>query len=248
MPTQNNQTFHGLLFLFLFLFLIPLSSIAQDEGQSMWHYKHDISSNDNGSIKNYGFEFEYFVLDNLSINYSLSFGHYDDPNENKFLIHTPAGFIAGPQLFLRGLFSCAGCLKEDGYYEYEEHFESNEWHTDSIWVDTRRPEKTIRCDKAGKRILMGLLITALPEGINYQFPIIRNNLRFGPYINFAGLDFIHDKDTKETNAVWAYGAGAKVIISDGDNFFNLTGYAEMRGNVWEPFHAYYGLKLGFSFD
>jgi len=231
-------------FFTIFIFCISPNLSAQYEGDVLLHYKHDIKSANNSPIFNYGLELEVFVLDYLTINYNFNFGHYVD--QDKFSIHAPAGFIVGPPSVIGGLFGCIGCLKDDGYWEYEWNYSAQQ--DDSIWVNTRTPEKTERCQKSSKRLALGILITLLPEGIGYQFPIIGDNLRFGPYINLVGMDFIHDNNTGNTDAVWSYGGGAKLIIADGSNFFNLSGFAELRGNSWEKFKGYYGMKLGFRLN
>lgn len=229
-----------------FICTLTLSSTAQFGDELLLHYKQDVHSNHDNPIFTYGIEVEQFVTENISVNYNFNFGDYR--TENKHHLHAPAGIIAGPPLFVMGAIGCIGCgnLDEDGYWEYEGT--SGSWDFDSTWVSTADPDKVARCDRAGARLIGGLLLTFLPEGVNFHIPVVPDYVRLTPYVNLAGLDFIRDRELDETGLVWAYGGGARLVFSDPDNTINVSGYAEARGNNWTPLRGYYGLKLGFRMN
>ncbi len=221
--------------------ILPALTYSQFAEDFLIHYRQDLNYSHDQPIIEYGVSFEYFVDDVVSLNYSFGYAKYNDDMHH---IHAAAGPTLGIPLLGIGLISSIGCAAAaDGYWEEEWNTSTGQY--DSVWIDTTDPDKAANCGKGALMLISGLVLTCIPEGVNFHIPIIEDHVRFAPYVNLAGVDFVRDDVADETNLRWSYGAGGKLVFHDDVNFLNVSGYAGFKRNRDMGFRGHYGVQLGF---
>jgi hypothetical protein len=145
--------------------------IVESKGQVTnyrWHIYGKFSTGkiDTSGYVNGGLTAEYMLFKRMGLNYNLEFQHRTDKYNH---LHASVGSLAGPPLILVGIISGIANSTKDNTNEGSV-FEFGYLGT-----------------------LLGILITALPDGVSYHIPI-GYKWDVSPYANVLGFDWIWNRE------------------------------------------------------
>ena len=207
----------------VFLSIVLLFICFKTESQVTnyrWHTYGKISGGmiDSSAYVNGGLSAEYMLFKRIGLNYNLEFQHRTD-KYNHF--HASVGSLAGPPLIVIGLISGLANSANNG---------SNS-------------ESVFGLGYLGT--LMGILITVLPDGVSYHFPI-GYKWDVSPYANVLGFDWIRNrkKGYSEFKYSCSFGVRGTYLINDR---MTAIGFIETRKAAPTGWGIGAGIGLGYLF-
>ncbi|MBM3452798.1 MAG: hypothetical protein FJX84_06625 [Bacteroidetes bacterium] len=171
---------------------------------------------DTSFYTNYGITGEYIFRNKIGLVYNLEYQRRTDKFNN---IHASVGTLAGPPLILIGLLS--------------EISSSN---------DNSSIGSVFGLGYLG--VLVGLLITVLPDGLSYHIPFGYNG-DIAPYANVLGIDYVWNTNLGYSQWKYSCSFGVKGTYWNQSNWM-LQGFLESRkvaNSGWG-----FGVGLGLSYS
>jgi len=201
---------------FLFIFSKTESQVTNYH----WHTYGKMSGGmiDSSKYVNGGLSAEYMLFKRIGLNYNLEFQHRTDKYNH---LHASVGSLAGPPLILVGLISGIANSTNDNTNEGSV-FEFGYLGT-----------------------LLGLLITVLPDGVSYHFPI-GYKWDVAPYANVLGFDWIWNRDIGYREFKYSCSLGVKgtYLLND---CLTAIGFIETRKAAPTGWGIGAGIGLGYLF-
>jgi hypothetical protein len=201
---------------FLFIFSKTESQVTNYH----WHTYGKMSGGmiDSSKYVNGGLSAEYMLFKRIGLNYNLEFQHRTDKYNH---LHASVGSLAGPPLILVGLISGIANSTNDSSYAGSV-FEFGYLGT-----------------------LLGLLITVLPDGVSYHFPI-GYKWDVAPYANVLGFDWIWNRDIGYSEFKYSCSLGVKGTYLLNDRL-TAIGFIETRKAAPTGWGIGAGIGLGYLF-
>ena len=205
-----------LIGMLLFLMLEAKSQVINYR----WHTYAKMSGGiiDSSGYINGGLSAEYMVFKRFGLNYNLEFQHRTDKYNH---LHASVGSLAGPPLIVIGLIS--GLVNSA--------------------INNSNAESVFGLGYLGT--LMGLLITVLPDGVSYHFPI-GYKWDIAPYANVLGFDWIRNREIgySEFKYSCSFGVRGTYLIKDR---MTAIGFIETRKVASTGWGIGAGIGLGYLF-
>ena len=185
-----------------------------------WHTYAKLSGGiiDSSNYINGGLSAEYMVFKRFGLNYNLEIQHRTDKYNH---LHASVGSLAGPPLILVGLIS--GLANSTN--------------------DNTNAGSVFEFGYLGT--LMGLLITVLPDGVSYHFPI-GYKWDVSPYANVLGFDWIWNRDIGYSEFKYSCSLGVKGTYLINDRL-TAIGFIETRKAAPTGWGIGVGIGLGYLF-
>lgn len=205
-----------LIVMLVFLMLEAKSQVTNYR----WHTYAKMSGGmiDSSSYINGGLSAEFMLFKRIGLNYNLEFQHRSD-NYNH--VHASVGSLAGPPLIVIGLISGLA------------NSANNSSNSESVF------------GLGYLGTLMGLLITVLPDGVSYHFPI-GYKWDVAPYANVLGFDWIRNREIgySEFKYSCSFGVRGTYLIKDR---MTAIGFIETRKVASTGWGIGAGIGLGYLF-
>ncbi len=223
-----------LLIPFIGLMLLCIQSYAQFGGESFLSVEQEFLTFKGGEeMHATGLRFDHFVSDDVSINWSLSVGRREDGDA--WHIHSPAGVVVGPPLFVVGL--VRSIVGTDEYeYEYACDTLSDPGCYNTYVVDSSRIK---RFDPL---MLVGIIATVMPEGVALHLKPT-DWLSVSPYVDPLGLDYVNSKTSDERGLHYSISAGARLNIYVNETV-TFAGFAEFKNISGVGMGTAWGISIG----
>lgn len=185
-----------------------------------WHTYAKMSGGmiDSSGYINGGLSAEYMVFKRFGLNYNLEFQHRTDKYNH---LHASLGSLAGPPLIVIGLISGLA------------NSANNSSNSESVF------------GLGYLGALMGVLITVLPDGVSYHFPI-GYKWDVAPYANVLGFDWIRNRQIgySEFKYSCSFGVRGTYLIKDR---ITAIGFIETRKVASTGWGIGAGIGLGYLF-
>ncbi|MFM7683353.1 MAG: hypothetical protein ACKO7P_11505 [Bacteroidota bacterium] len=185
-----------------------------------WHTYAKMSGGliDSSGYINGGLSAEYMVFKRFGLNYNLEFQHRTDKYNH---VHASVGSLAGPPLIVIGLISGLA------------NSENNSSNSESVF------------GLGYLGTFIGLLITVLPDGVSYHFPI-GYKWDVAPYANVLGFDWIRNREKgySEFKYSCSFGVRGTYLIKDR---MTAIGFIETRKVASTGWGIGAGIGLGYLF-
>jgi len=204
------------VFLLFFFFYQNLTYSQLTQKKGYVGFKASYGIMDTSSYQNYGITGEYLFRNRIGLVYNFEFQKRSDNFKH---IHASVGSLAGPPLLLIGLLSGASNLDQTS--------------SGSIF------------GLGYLGAVVGLLITVLPDGVSYHFPI-GYNWDISPYANVLGIDYVWNKDLGYKQWKYSCSFGVKGTYWNYNNWM-LQGFIETRKVTSTGWGVGLGLGAAFSF-
>jgi hypothetical protein len=207
------------LFISIFLFFTYFKTDCQVTNYR-WHTFGKFSGGiiDTSRYFNGGLSAEYMLFKRIGLNYNLEFQKRTDHFNH---IHASVGSLAGPPLILFGLISGLANSTNDSI------------DSDSVF------------EFGYLGTLLGLLITVLPDGVSYHFPI-GYKWDVSPYANVLGVDWIWNRDIGYSEFKYSCSFGVKGTYLLNDRM-TVLGFIETRKAAPTGWGIGAGIGLGYLF-
>lgn len=160
--------------------------------------------------------------------YSLNFEYFIDDHvslnynfdlsytsDNIRHFHSPIGAVVGPPLVLFGALSLLS--DSDGT-------------SDSVGI-------------GGLALPVGLVLLAIPDGVGFHIPI-KKKIDINPYVNFGGIDFVRNRETRIHSFHYTWGFGSKITFHLPKNL-TVSIFAEQRKTRHDFW--FYGIGFGVGY-
>lgn len=204
-----------LLIVFFLLFFSTHGRTQLSEKQGLVSFKYSMGTVDSARYSAYSASGEWRLKENFGLNYNLEFIHR---NDHIYQIHSSAGTIVGPPIFLFGLISLIS----------NNAINNSDFSVGSFGV------------------LLGILAFIVPDGVSFHIPY-KYNWDFSPYANILGVDYMKNNNNNKSYFRYSSSFGIRVNYWQESNL-TLSSFIETRKVAAMGWAFGGGIGIGYAFS